>query len=59
MQFQKIGLTVTAFQMMGVTYLGRHRYPAYCWIVRGWFDDAQVVMRAGEFRRLFGDRKAA
>lgn len=59
MQFQKVGLTVTAFQMIGPIYYNRRRYPPYSWIVRGWFEDLQVVMTSLEFRKTFGERKAA
>lgn len=59
MQFQKLGLTVTAFQMVGVVHYRRRRYPAFSWIVRGWYEDEQVVMTSQEFRRMFGQRRAA
>ncbi len=54
MQFQKVGLVVTAFQMVGAIHYAQRRYPPFSWVVRGWFEDKQVVMRSGEFRKTFG-----
>lgn len=59
MQFQRLGLTVTAFQMIGVVHYRCRRYPPFSWIVRGWYEEQQVVMTSQEFRKTFGERKAA
>lgn len=54
----KVGLLVTAFQVVGPLHFCRRRYPAFSWIVRGWFEDQQVVMKSAEFRKTFGPRRA-